>query len=160
MPDAPRNLVLRNRQRVRRVDTRRLRRLARRLLEELLHRQTYDLGIFLVAAPEMARVNETFLGHAGSTDVITFDYNDSARPEVLAGELFICLDDAVTQAREFHTTWQSELARYVVHGVLHLSGYDDLTAPERRRMKREEDRLVSSLAERGNPLRLLAGALR
>ena len=59
---------------------------------------------------------------------------------------YFCLDEAVKQAREFRTTWQSELARYVVHGVLHLRGYDDLAPAPRRRMKREENRLVRKLA--------------
>lgn len=60
----------------------------------------------------------------------------------LNGELFICLDDAVKQAREFRTTWQGELVRYVIHGLLHLCGYDDLSPGLRRKMKREENRLV------------------
>jgi rRNA maturation RNase YbeY len=60
----------------------------------------------------------------------------------LAGELFICLDDAVKQAREFRTTWQEELARYVIHGLLHLRGFDDLEPAARRVMKREENRLL------------------
>ena len=45
------------------------------------------------------------------------------------GKSFVCLDEAVRQARRFHTTWQSELVRYVVHGVLHLLGYDDQRRP-------------------------------
>ena len=44
----------------------------------------------------------------------------------LHGELFICVDEAVAQAKEFKTSWQSEVVRYVVHGVLHLLGHDDL----------------------------------
>jgi probable rRNA maturation factor len=56
--------------------------------------------------------------------------------------LFICLDDAVKQAREFRTTWQEELARYVIHGLLHLRGFDDLEPAARRVMKREENRLL------------------
>jgi probable rRNA maturation factor len=48
-------------------------------------------------------------------------------PMSLHGELFICLDDAVKQAREFRTTWQSELTRYVIHGLLHLCGHDHET---------------------------------
>ena len=68
-----------------------------------------------------------------------------ARP-ALHGELFICLDDAVKQAREFGTTWQGELARYVIHGLLHLCGHDDLSPAPRRVMKREENRLLKATA--------------
>ena len=100
----------------------------------------------------MALVNETFLQHEGSTDVITFDHSvmdGQATPSrQLHGELFICVDDAIQQAKEFKTVWQSELVRYVVHGVLHLLGYDDLKPHLRRVMKREENRLVLLLDKR------------
>jgi len=64
----------------------------------------------------------------------------------LHGEIFICLDDAVSQARRFRTTWQTELVRYLVHGVLHLLGYDDATSGDRRAMKRAENRWLRSLS--------------
>ena len=66
----------------------------------------------------------------------------------LHGEIFICLDDAVKQAREFRTTWQGELTRYVIHGLLHLCGHDDLKPAARRKMKREENRLLRVVAKR------------
>jgi probable rRNA maturation factor len=139
-------LTLRNRQRVRPLDLRLLRRIVRALLLEAWPEGQFDLAIYVVAAPEMTRLNETFLQHQGSTDVITFDYADSAAPELLHGELFICVDEALIQARRFRTTWQSELVRYAVHGVLHLLHYDDRASHARRRMKAAEDDLVRRLA--------------
>ncbi len=73
----------------------------------------------------------------------------------LRGELFISVDDAVRQARDFGTSPGAELLRYLVHGVLHLRGYDDRVPAERRVMKRAEDRLVRRLAERFPPRGLL-----
>ena len=61
----------------------------------------------------------------------------------LHGEIFVCVDEAVLQARKFGTSWQSEIVRYIVHGVLHLLGFDDSSAGARRKMKREENRLVA-----------------
>lgn len=161
-----RTLSLQNRQRARRVDTRLLRRLTLHVLESELKVQSFELAIHLVGAKEMARVNWDFLQHEGSTDVITFDHTGAEfrvpasvfrviEPETqnskletrLHGELFVCVDDAVKQAREFRTTWQSELARYVIHGLLHLCGHDDLSPAPRRIMKREENRLVKLIAE-------------
>jgi len=150
-------LTIRNRHRTRRVETRLLRRIGRVLLTELLELESVELGITLVAAPEMARINWQFLQHEGSTDVITFDHTEhqssrrksTARLEI-RGELFICLDDAVAQARGFGTTWPAELVRYLVHGVLHLCGQDDHQAAARRIMKREENRLVRVLEGRFN----------
>jgi len=136
-----------NRQRLRRVDTRLLRRVVRALLHDLAQCRDYELAIHLVGAVEMARVNERFLRHTGSTDVITFEHPGS-RPAALRGELFICLADAIAQARVFRTSWQSELVRYIAHGILHLRGFDDHSATGRRRMKREENRLVRELSRR------------
>jgi len=143
-----------NRQRARPVELRYLRTIARALLEKVLAIPNYDLAVYLVAAPEMTRLNETFLQHEGPTDVITFDYCDQAAltsrlssprstpPSPLHGEIFICVDEALIQARRFRTTWQSELLRYLIHGVLHLQGFDDLRPRDRQRMKREESRLL------------------
>jgi probable rRNA maturation factor len=145
------NLVIANRQRSRKINSRLLKEIVGGLLTELEVTDA-ELGINLVAAREMALVNETFLKHTGSTDVITFDHREttrkSRRATTIHGELFICVDDAIAQAKEFKTNWQSEVIRYVVHGVLHLLGYDDLKPQLRRTMKREENRLVRLLAKR------------
>ena len=67
-------LALRNRQRLRRVDLRFLRRIVQALLRDTWPDGPFDLAIHIVAAPEITRLNEAFLHHQGSTDVITFDY--------------------------------------------------------------------------------------
>ena len=177
-----RELVLRNRQRARSVDLRLLRRIGLHLLDEIFQVEQFELGVHLVGAGEMTKLNRDFLGHAGSTDVITFDYAEKvgqesrlprqgtaqqkrrgarfikstdrfamdkrdACPTLLHGEIFISLDAAVLQARQFHTTWQSELVRYLIHGLLHLCGYDDLKPAARREMKCEENRVLRELAK-------------
>ena len=145
-------LAIRNRQRARKIDLRLLRRILKTLLAESLQIENAELGIHLIAAPEMARINQTYLHHEGSTDVITFDHSEletrnSKLETILHGELFICLDDAIAQARQFKTTWQSEVVRYLIHGVLHLLGHDDHAAAARHKMKREENRLLRQLAK-------------
>jgi len=77
---------------------------------------------------------------------VTFDYSDDASPEAISGEIVICLDEAFLQASSFETIWQSELVRYVVHGILHLRGYDDSSSEERRKMKRAEEVLMGRVA--------------
>ena len=163
-------LVLRNRHRLRRVDLRLLRRIVQALLCETWPDGNFDLAFYLVSAPEITRLNEKFLQHAGSTDVITFDYTEKAGPAsrlasfkvreppcgdrrkafctLLHGEIFICLDAAVSQSPRFGATWQDELVRYAVHGLLHLLGYDDQNARVGRKMKKAEDTLVRRLATR------------
>jgi probable rRNA maturation factor len=173
-------LSLRNRQRTRRINLRLLRRITRRLLTEGPCSGPFALGLHLVDATEMARLNESYLSHPGSTDVITFDYSvhvgqasrlprqpqsrarvsaqkrrpvpiparRNVSPPLLYGEIFISLDDAVVQARKFRTTWHSELIRYLIHGILHLRGYDDRRPACRRQMKREENRLLREISLR------------
>jgi probable rRNA maturation factor len=145
-------ILIANRQRTKKINTRLLRKIVLELFRELKISGA-ELGINLIAVPEMTVVNETFLQHAGPTDVITFSY---ANPESgilnsesqLHGELFVCVDEAVSQAKYFKASWQTEIVRYVVHGVLHLLGHDDLKPALRRKMKREENRLVRLLAKR------------
>jgi metalloprotein, YbeY/UPF0054 family len=144
------------------------------LLEEELGFNNYDLAVYLVGAARMADVNETHLQHDGPTDVITFDYSDKPAKPILSskktpaaevsgcgihGELFICIDVAISQAREFRTTWQSELIRYVIHGILHLCGYDDLTSAARKVMKNAENNLVKTIT-RKFPVGKLGGSTR
>ena len=143
------NVVIINRQRKKKIDARRLKLAAATLFAELSLTEG-ELGVNFVNARQMTLINETFLKHEGSTDVITFDHGDKpfskkcCAPEI-HGELFICVDEAIIQARRFKTHWRSEIVRYFVHGVLHLLGHDDLKAAPRRSMKREENRLVRLL---------------
>ena len=145
------NVVIVNRQRTKKINPRWLKELTGALLAELQLTEA-ELGINLVGAREMALVNETFLQHEGPTDVITFDHLEKRKPastkqNVIHGELFICVDVALKQAKEFKSSWQAEVVRYVVHGVLHLLGYDDLKPHRRREMKRAEGRLVRRLEQ-------------
>jgi len=146
------NVVITNRQRTKRINARLLKQIVGGLFAELEITEA-ELGINLVGAREMTLVNETFLQHEGSTDVITFDHSNAEcgvwnAESQIHGELFVCVDEAVLQAKKFGTNWQSEVVRYVVHGVLHLLGHDDQRVAVRRKMKREENRLVRRLAKR------------
>ena len=151
-------LSIRSRQRTRRVNVRSLRQIILHLLQEQFAGCHYQLAVHLVTAREMARLNERFLRHHGSTDVITFDYSDGESTHAVHGEIFISLPDSVAQARAFNTTWQSELVRYVIHGLLHLRGYDDLEPARRRVMKREENRLLNRVGTRFKLVQLAASA--
>lgn len=124
------------------------RRIILSVLRQLPDHGLLDIAVHFVSAADIARLNETFLRHRGPTDVLAFDYRveqASSLPSPEA-ELFLCPDEAVLQARRFRTTWQNELTRYAIHGLLHLCGYDDKGSLARRRMKREEDRLLRRIS--------------
>ncbi len=144
-------LRLQNRCRGRGPSLVQFRRIATAALEQLAGSSSYDLTVAFLGAEAMAKVNLNFLRHAGPADVITFDYGDGARsasPSSLQGEILICPDVAHRQAAEFGTTVMAEMARYFVHAILHLQGYDDTTAPERKRMKKIENKVATDLVRR------------
>jgi probable rRNA maturation factor len=144
-PNPNRTLSVRNIQTRINVDAIALRRMTRLILDDLLETSSYDIAVMISDDPRMAQLNETHLGHGGTTDVITFDYNDPAKPGFLCGEIFVSVGEAQRQAKLYKTSWESEITRYVVHGLLHLAGYNDTTAVERRRMKQAEDRMLNAI---------------
>ena len=148
-----------DRQKTRRINLALFRQIARRLLGGLppVRGQAGpaesappggQLAVHFINAAAMARLNQKFLGHAGSTDVLTFNYQEIPGRGGMCAEIYISVDDAVAGAPRFHGSWQSELVRYLVHGVLHLRGYEDGLASARREMKEWEDRLCKELSER------------
>ncbi|MDA1272519.1 MAG: rRNA maturation RNase YbeY [Verrucomicrobia bacterium] len=140
-------LVFRNRQKHRRIRLSLLKSIAKTLLAQSLQVPSFQLGVSLISDEEMTLLNETFLNHEGSTDVVTFDHRDAESPELLYGEICISVPDAVLQARQYKTSWQSEIVRYLIHGLLHLRGYDDIDPAHRRTMKRRERTLLNAIAK-------------
>ena len=81
-------------------------------------------------------VNMKYLQHDYFTDIITFDYCEK---DVLSGDLFISIDSVRENARTYGTTFENELDRVMVHGLLHLIGYDDHTPEQTAEMRRKEN---------------------
>lgn len=90
----------------------------------------------------MADINRRFVGHDGDTDVISFVYPG----EDIAVELFICMDVAAREGAERNdSSYSAEMVLYLVHGILHAAGEDDLDPAPRRRMRRREAELIREL---------------
>lgn len=85
---------------------------------------------------EILRVNRQFLEHDYYTDIITFDYCEG---DVISGDLFISLDTVRTNAEKFGKTYEEELHRVIIHGILHLCGINDKLPGEREIMEAAED---------------------
>jgi len=101
-----------------------------------------SISIALVDNATIHEINKTHLGHDWPTDVITFPLADTADP-VLAGELVVSAETACATAREIGVEPSEELALYVVHGLLHLCGFDDHDDADRKRMRQREQELLS-----------------
>jgi probable rRNA maturation factor len=134
------SVTVSNHQRRRNVDTRALARIARYALE-LVHDHDSQLGIVLVNDAAIAKLNAQYHAMSGPTDVLSFDYGEGQ------GELIISVECAIRQARHFRTTPARELILYVVHGILHLHGYDDQKPNDQRRMRAAERKLMSRLSK-------------
>jgi probable rRNA maturation factor len=127
-----------NRQRRRKIDTRALAKIAE-CAKDLVRDPDSQLGIVLVDDATIAKLNEQYHATSGPTDVLSFDYGEGQ------GELIISVECAIRQARRFRTGPARELVLYVVHGILHLHGYDDRTPNAKRRMRAAERRLMLRL---------------
>lgn len=93
----------------------------------------------------MARLHDEFLGISSPTDVITFDLDTDRAAGHLEGEIVVCSDVALHNAKGSKSDAARELALYITHGILHLAGYDDRTPDEFRRMHAREDELLAKL---------------
>jgi rRNA maturation RNase YbeY len=91
----------------------------------------------------LLQVNRDFLNHNYFTDIITFPL--SSQPQIVSAEIFISVDRVVENSRQLGTPFPEEFARVLIHGVLHLLGYDDHTDAERKEMRAKEDYYLSLL---------------
>ncbi len=141
-------LIIATRRATLRIDKARVRILLEALLANALpHREHMPaacdtLSLILTGDTEIARVNQRALNHTGATDVITLTYAETpATPAVV--ELFVNVQRAAeSTAGKDAWTPDHELARYIAHGLNHLSGHDDATPHGRRRMHRRERRWI------------------
>ncbi len=112
---------------------------------------TFDIQ--LVTDAQMAKLNAAYRGKQGTTDVLSFSYIEGAIPvfaHETAGEIYISLPQAARQAKSEKHALSHELAVLVIHGALHLMGYDhEKNAQEAQRMHRLEAKLLGTLAPQG-----------
>ena len=85
-------------------------------------------------------VNRQFLGHDYYTDIITFDYST---PSVLNGDIFISLDTVRSNAEQLNISFDAELLRILIHGVLHLTGQGDKTPEKKAQMTAKEEKALA-----------------
>jgi len=126
-----------------RLDLRLLRDRARRVLSALEHARS-ELSLALVDDAEIAELNRSWRGKPGTTDVLSFSLLEGefrAHRKALLGDVVIGVDVAARQARASHRGLDEELARLLIHGVLHLLGHDHETDDEARAMRAEDRRL-------------------
>jgi probable rRNA maturation factor len=162
-PQPPRSTVaveVSDRQKRLRVSSRGLVRLVRRALAVEGIEQA-EIGVVLVDDRRIAAVHRRWLGVPGPTDVITFDLSAATGgppgAAVLAGDIVVSTETACRMARVVGWTPRQELAYYIVHGVLHLTGYDDHDPADRRAMRTRERAVMKACGLPAPPRTRTAG---
>jgi rRNA maturation RNase YbeY len=97
------------------------------------------VGVVFVDSRFSRRINKRYLGHDYATDVLSFSLENGP---ILDGEVYVNLDRAKKQAGGYSVSFRNEVARLVIHGTLHLAGFDDTAPRKATRMKAEEDQHV------------------
>lgn len=121
------------------IEKKKIHQFVKHLLQEL-NLSLDSLELNFISSSEIQDINKKYLSHDYSTDIITFNYSDTQK--TIDGEIFISIDDAKQNANKFKVNFIEEIGRLILHGILHLIGYDDLTPAARKKMKIIENRLL------------------
>jgi probable rRNA maturation factor len=124
------------------IDGRALKRVARELLSAAGEKEA-SLSLWIVGDEKMRELNRAHRGKDKATDVLSFPQGGA--PEGLLGDVVISEDTAKRQAAEYDAPLQREAERLLIHGILHLLGYDHERPGERKRMRAEERRLAERI---------------
>ena len=121
-----------------------------RLAEKILLREKVkdaNLSLVFVSASKIKSLNKKFLKRSHATDVLAFNLGERSftAKGILSGEIIISTDAARQNARTYKTSLEKELALYVIHGILHLLGYDDHGKAKTRLMRKKEAELLRFL---------------
>lgn len=85
----------------------------------------------------LLNINKEYLNHSTLTDIITFDYSE--KTDIISGDIFISIERITDNAKKFNATFETELSRVMIHGVLHLLGYKDKAKADKAEMTKKED---------------------
>ena len=102
-------------------------------------RKVGEVGYMFVDDEKILEVNNEYLGHDYYTDIITFDYDED---DIINGDLVISLDTVKSNAELFGKTYEEELFRVIIHGILHLCGINDKGPGEREIMEAAENKAL------------------
>jgi len=108
-------------------------------------RKTGAINFIFCSDDFLLDINKKYLDHDTLTDIITFDYSKENPKQAISGDIFISIDRIKENAQKFSKTFENELHRVMIHGVLHLLGYTDKTKLSKAEMTKQEDQCLKVL---------------
>lgn len=100
-----------------------------------------EIEVVFVDEDEIVRINKEYLNRDYITDIISFNYNETDQADI-EGTLFCCAQRIAEQSSLFNSDLRSEFLRVIIHGILHLIGYDDQTKKEKEMMTQRENEIL------------------
>ena len=107
-------------------------------IQDLDHK-TGEISIIFCSDDYLLDINKKYLNHDYFTDIITFNYNEN---NTIIGDLFISVDRVKENAKELKVDFNNELFRVIIHGILHLCGYNDKTQDQLKEIRTKEDEFL------------------
>jgi len=114
-------------------------------IKRIIKEHDFNLGsvtIIFCSDQYILKTNKEFLNHDYYTDIITFDYCENRN---ISGDLLISLETVRSNSENFNTDFSDELNRVIIHGILHLIGFDDSTPELKANIRKEEDKALEIL---------------
>jgi probable rRNA maturation factor len=108
-------------------------------------RKTGEITFIFCSDAYLLTINKNYLNHDTYTDIITFDYSKENKALPISGDIFISIERVKENAIKFSNSFENELHRVLIHGVLHLLGYADKTKAAKTEMTKQEDRYLQML---------------
>ncbi|HHT9129349.1 MAG TPA: rRNA maturation RNase YbeY [Candidatus Brocadiaceae bacterium] len=107
-----------------------------------------ELSVVFIDNKTIKQINNAFLGHNYATDVLSFAYNEPSFKNSIKGEIIVSVEMASKLSRRYGYEIEGEIVLYLVHGLLHLLGYDDKRKKDAKKMHQREGSLLSTLGYR------------
>jgi len=149
------NIIITNNQKKYSLDLRRAKSLAKRTLNVLRLPENSSLSINFVGGSDMKYLNKKYFSREGATDVIALGYQETKRGRAYRdlcgrylGDIIICPDAAICNAKAYSKSFEYEISLYIVHGILHLLGYQDTGIINRKKMQKKQKEVLAKTWKR------------
>lgn len=108
------------------------------------YKKTGNINYIFVDDPTLYKINSEYLHHRTYTDIISFDYSNE---ELISGDIYISLDRVKENSFKYNVSFNEELKRVIIHGILHFLGFKDFSSSDKEKMRCRENELLSNVKE-------------